>query len=568
MQVARSTNYPPKRTLAQAYLNCPEFAFAVHYGQSQEPARQYLIIPYEGQDEVYLEGIHPDQSEMDLFWFWDWELAGQYASANGTEMDYPYHHQIYGGTVFVTTWGIDYDIDSDNTNGFNYPDNSPWEEYLEENPHGIGKLIYPHASHFTPTRLRLLRGLNLETAPSVSFDFDPVGRSGVLHVWNTHAADPLRVDASIADGGNRIFPGESYTLNQLGYNAATGGITVFLNGAQAFDNHDTKRDVVARGKPTDSITAILGIGRAGEPEDTVQYMIVKPDTFYPNLIRINNKGEQIRNALAAEGIYGISDLPQYGLRLLSPEELAGIGVAQRIRELMEDDSTPGFTAGLYHDHTSNIYVIAYAGTDDYEDILTDLWQGLGQYTESYDFAMQIAVGLERNAELRDRLMATGHSLGGGLASAAAVAANIRADTFNAAGLLRNTLLVRDLDGNVLQPPREFHLGSLQRYDFAAATLIDAYYLDHDILNFFQDTVPGIQRAVGRRIVMDGPKDFEVAWMAGVLVGQLASGLSIPAVILNLGGIGVTMGLCHTGLYYHWGVMVDTSRGWDIYGYDL
>jgi hypothetical protein len=146
---------------------------------------------------------------------------------------------------------------------------------------------------------------------------------------------------------------------------------------------------------------------------------------------------------------------------------------------------------------------------------------------------------------------TGHSLGGGLASAASVVSGFRADTFNAAGLLRSTLQRTSHDN--------------------ASELIDAYYLDWDILSTVQDSIWSLQDAIGYRQIMDGPLDFQIIVspvnIAGQLIDGLASGSGWLSVFTSLGATGVLMGKCHTTYYYHYGLMVDETTGWDIYGYD-
>jgi|694.fasta_scaffold00010_116 hypothetical protein len=160
---------------------------------------------------------------------------------------------------------------------------------------------------------------------------------------------------------------------------------------------------------------------------------------------------------------------------------------------------------------------------------------------------------------------TGHSLGGGLASAASVVSGFRADTFNAAGLLRSTLQRTSLGNPYPGNPIE-----LARYD-NASELIDAYYLDWDILSTVQDSIWSLQDAIGYRQIMDGPLDFQIIVspvnIAGQLIDGLASGSGWLSVFTSLGATGVLMGKCHTTYYYHYGLMVDETTGWDIYGYD-
>lgn len=164
---------------------------------------------------------------------------------------------------------------------------------------------------------------------------------------------------------------------------------------------------------------------------------------------------------------------------------------------------------------------------------------------------------------------TGHSLGGGLSSAAVVAAGIMADTFNAAGLRIETLYVWP-NGVPVVGTQELYPGSVNRY-YNAGSLIDAYYLDWDSLSFVQDGTP-LQNAIGNRKKMEGSLDEQmaIAWAMSPFVGFAASWFVSPplSTIAALGYPGYLMGLAHTSHYYLYGLMVDEATGWDIYGYDF
>ena len=76
---------------------------------------------------------------------------------------------------------------------------------------------------------------------------------------------------------------------------------------------------------------------------------------------------------------------------------------------------------------------------------------------------------------------TGHSLGGGLASANALAAEGKAVTFNAAGLSDATKKNNNLNGNVAN--------------------INAFIVKGEILDWEARTTPGLSRAEGKKIIM-------------------------------------------------------------------
>ncbi len=110
-------------------------------------------------------------------------------------------------------------------------------------------------------------------------------------------------------------------------------------------------------------------------------------------------------------------------------------------ELLHDPKT-GFDAAIYQ-NAQGQYVVAYRGTDSWSlgqggDATTNAGQGAGLRTEQY----QQAIDLARRADKvfgPGNVAITGHSLGGGLASAAMLAVDAPGVTFNAAGLSDNSL---------------------------------------------------------------------------------------------------------------------------------
>ena len=49
----------------------------------------------------------------------------------------------YFDSVNYICWDVDLDIDSNNNSALKKPEQSDWEEYLEDHRYGIGKLLYP-----------------------------------------------------------------------------------------------------------------------------------------------------------------------------------------------------------------------------------------------------------------------------------------------------------------------------------------------------------------------------------------------------------------------------------------
>ena len=86
------------------------------------------------------------------------------------------------------------------------------------------------------------------------------------------------------------------------------------------------------------------------------------------------------------------------------------------------------------------YVVAYRGTDitDGGDLKTNAQRsGLGQSSAQDEFAMQLAVNMER--EFTGHVIFTGHSLGGGLAISSSLATGAPAVVFNPAGTNDNII---------------------------------------------------------------------------------------------------------------------------------
>ena len=155
-----------------------------------------------------------------------------------------------------------------------------------------------------------------------------------------------------------------------------------------------------------------------------------------------------------------------GWHMLAGKELAKRGVSP---EMLLDPKS-GFKAALYESsfELPLKLVVAYAGTENGPDWKTNLLQGSGLKSEQYNRAMRLAKTITKNTDPLD-IETTGHSLGGGLASAATVVTGTKGYTFNAAGLHTNT---------VKRPPYEVSRAAMQEQ----GALIDAYRSTSDPLN--------------------------------------------------------------------------------------
>jgi pimeloyl-ACP methyl ester carboxylesterase len=202
----------------------------------------------------------------------------------------------------------------------------------------------------------------------------------------------------------------------------------------------------------------------------------------------------------------VDDLPNFGLKRLSPADLLNkFDVPIDIVVLLGNGSGVGnFKADVYQDFSAgeDQYILSYRGTDlgSTSDWIANFKQGIGLSTAYYDTAMQIAFAISQLDAFDDNnVTIVGHSLGGGLASAAAVVIGFPAYTFNAAGMNSNTL------------NEQLYVGSTANYN-NAASFIKAYYVDKDVLSAFQDNfsfnLPPVTydppSAIGQRIELVGP----------------------------------------------------------------
>lgn len=155
-----------------------------------------------------------------------------------------------------------------------------------------------------------------------------------------------------------------------------------------------------------------------------------------------------------------------GWHMLAGEELAKRSISPE----MLLDPTSGFKAAIYQSsfEQPRKLVLAFAGTEDKPDILSDLRQGIGLKDKQYNEAMRLAKKLVSTTDPLD-VETTGHSLGGGLASAATVVTGTKGYTFNAAGLHLNT---------VKRSPYDISRAAMQEQ----GALIDAYRSTSDPLN--------------------------------------------------------------------------------------
>ena len=208
-------------------------------------------------------------------------------------------------------------------------------------------------------------------------------------------------------------------------------------------------------------------------------------------------------ALLSQHVYTSGANPPAGWRVAGAADLAANGVSP---SQLSDAS--GFRARVYVDNRAGMsdrIVVAFRGSSEKGDWVANGQQAIGQRTVHYDKAMELGSRLARAGV---PVTMTGHSLGGGLASAAGLAAGRPATTFNAAGLHANTLVAAG---------RERAAAGVREAS------VDAYFVRGEILSAMQDggdKVVGmfLGRAVGGTLL--GP----LGAFAGTVAGR---GLDAP-----------------------------------------
>ena len=151
---------------------------------------------------------------------------------------------------------------------------------------------------------------------------------------------------------------------------------------------------------------------------------------------------------------------------------------------------------LFWDSSQSNYILAFRGTVDVNDWANNVKQALGFSSPEYTAAMSLAEILNSAfIEVGSTLIFTGHSLGGGLATAASTVTSCHAITFNAAGVSMETIK-RYLGEGVHKA--HWQLTSHDK------CLVKSYELKGEILNEVQDWT-FLPDANGKRIILEPAK---------------------------------------------------------------
>ena len=188
-----------------------------------------------------------------------------------------------------------------------------------------------------------------------------------------------------------------------------------------------------------------------------------------------------------------------GYEKLDAKEMKKLGITD-LREI--DDPHTGFKADIYKDKNGD-YVLVYRGTysdpDHPENDLIHDWskewtddnmrQGLGMGSEQYEKSIDIAKRVNRNKPKDKQLTIAGHSLGGGLATAAGAATGSKTYAFCPAGVHPNT----------------YKMYGVKNPD---TSKVHTYYSNQDFLNMASNNLSLMPKAAGERIMLNTLDSFD------------------------------------------------------------
>ena len=169
----------------------------------------------------------------------------------------------------------------------------------------------------------------------------------------------------------------------------------------------------------------------------------------------------------------------HGIERLGKTKLNELGIDF---DLLNDNST-GFQSSIFK--FNNLYIMCFAGSNDIIDFYANIRQGLGNYEPQYFQAVGLT-NILFNA-VKGNIICTGHSLGGGLSSIAALASQTPCVAFSPAGLAKNTVKHIGIDYPVASK-------------IANEGLIRFYTVQYDWLDTLQNSLP-VPPALGNCIKM-------------------------------------------------------------------
>jgi hypothetical protein len=230
----------------------------------------------------------------------------------------------------------------------------------------------------------------------------------------------------------------------------------------------------------------------------------KRDALEHATTRFERNNVAVERARLASDVYNVGQSePLEGWERVSNEELKKLNMTERMFPQLADDFKPseykdGYYCELYRSKKDVFgeerYVLVFRGTQGNKDWETNAGQAFGLETEHYDKAIETAIQLKKI--VGDKLDIAGHSLAGGMATAAGIITHSPTYVIDPAGV---------------------HPATLERFgkEFTrsmAEKNVQNYVTDGEILDTVQ--TPNVQRSIatalggvvlavpGRRAVME------------------------------------------------------------------
>lgn len=272
-------------------------------------------------------------------------------------------------------------------------------------------------------------GAALATGGTAAFAGAAIGKhlmgpaTGTLTVGSTNVFINVLPAAMV-----ELASGDCYKDSGSPRRVATGSSTVFINGKPA-----------ARVSETMDCGAVILTGSRnvsiGGPRQSPVCTALRGEEATFERFRID--------AQAATAVYDPPETrkPPDGYRNATTEDLRKLRLKPDMLEHPVNPETKqptDFRAAVFIDDRTGAPLIAYKGTTSGEDWKTNISQGLGNRTFYYDQAQTVATNVADSPAGKGAHL-TGHSLGGGMASAGSRASGLPATTFNAAGLNARTV---------------------------------------------------------------------------------------------------------------------------------
>ncbi|MBD2796614.1 phospholipase [Xenorhabdus sp. 18] len=232
------------------------------------------------------------------------------------------------------------------------------------------------------------------------------------------------------------------------------------------------------------------------------------NALYQSLMSNLNASAMAAPRLTANDIAGKqSQLNDYSLTLVTRDVYRqhSLGIGDYVRLSNEElskagidpgtlnDYSSGFQAGVYHNN--GLYIVSFTGSNELKDFMVSVRQGLGFNEKQYNQAVELAhKALETFGE---NVVFTGHSLGGGLATVAALATGKPAVIYNSVSVSDATLKHMGVSPEVAR-------------ELADSGLIRHYAVQHDWLGKLQKTLQ-FHQPMGHTIELKYEYELDNIW---------------------------------------------------------